>query len=246
MNELDMSAPAHELFPEAKNDNYNSYTDVNQGQVVDDPLGMGVTNKLDVASPAVSDKEFNFRALGNEVAKLKEEREYWKGQAEAYSKAPTLQPEPQVDAYEALDWQDSGDVKKAFDSLRNENLSLRHEVNDAIKSLSTKNDRPDWNAMVTQHVPELTSKNPIFAEMIKNASNPYEAAYLLAELKAGTNQQPQPQQMSRDAQRAIANSQKPQSLASVGGHGSLSQADHYANMSDEDFMKVAARNLAGI
>ncbi len=102
--------------------------------------------------------------------------------------------------------------------------------------------------MVTKHVPELTSKNPIFAEMIQKASNPYEAAYLLAELNARANQ-PGAEQLppiNGNAQRAIANAQKPQTLASVGGGGTLSSADYYASMSDEDFMKVAARNLANI
>lgn len=245
MDELDMSAPASELFPEAKSsNNYNSYSDVQQDYDVGNPLDMGVTQQQDVASPAIDNKEYNFKALGNEVAKLKEEREYWKGQAEAFKTTPNLQQQKQVDPYENLDWQDSTDVKKAFDAIRSENQSLRNEVQDAFKAVNTRSSRPDWSNMVTQHVPELTSKNPIFAEMINNASNPYEAAYLLAELKAGSAQREQP--LSNDARRAIANSQKPQSLASVGGHGSLSQADQYAAMSDEDFMKVASRNMAGI
>lgn len=99
--------------------------------------------------------------------------------------------------------------------------------------------------MVTQHVPELTNKNPIFAEMIQRASNPYEAAYLLAQLNAKSSQHI-PAQNSGNATRAIANAQKPQTIASVGGQGQLSQADYYANMSDEDFHKVASRNMANI
>lgn len=239
-----MSAPGSELFPEAKQSNYNSYSDVDMGHAVGDPLDMGVTYQQDVASPAQDNKEFNFKALGNEVAKLKEEREYWKGQAEAFKTGPSLQPEKTTDPYENLDWQDSTDVKRAFDAIRNENQSLRHEMKDAFTALNTKSSRPDWSNMVTQHVPELTSKNPIFAEMINNASNPYEAAYLLAELNSRSAPRQQP--MSEDARRAIANSQKPQSLASVGGHGSLSQADQYASMSDEDFMKIAGRNMGSI
>jgi len=104
--------------------------------------------------------------------------------------------------------------------------------------------------MVTQHVPQLTSKNPIFAEMIQKASNPYEAAYLLAELNARAQPGPdnisQQQYVNGNAQRAIANAQKPQSIASIGGRGSLSSADYYASMSDEDFHKVASKNLANI
>lgn len=246
MNELDMSAPSSELFADADNNKYNSYTDVNLDHVVDDPINSGV-NQPDAAGQEMSSKEFNFGALREEVSKMKQEREYWKGQAEALSKNITQHPEPTQDPYSELDWNDGSDVRKAFDSLKHENESLRHEMKDAISALSTKNKRSDWDTMVSTHVPELTSKNPIFAEMIQNASNPYEAAYLLAELNArSAQQQPQHFQPNVNAQRAITNAQKPQTLASIGGGGTLSSADYYANMSDADFQKIAARNLANI
>lgn len=249
MNELDMSKPGAELFPESTPMQYNSYQDVNVGQIVDDPLNTGV-NQPDVAGQVqLSDKEMNFRALREEAAKLKEEASYWKGQAEAYSTIPTRQPEPaqstQQDALAALDWEDSRDVRKAFDSLKGQNESLRHELKDAIKAIETKTQHQDWNNMVTQHVPQLTSQNKLFAEMIQNVSNPYEAAYLLAQLNAKAAQ-PAPQPDYGNGQRAMTNAQKPQTLASVGGQGQLSAADYYASMNDEDFMKIAARNLANI
>lgn len=252
MNELDMSRPGTELFPESVPMQHNSYTDVNVGHAVDDPLNTGAQTTFDDAGQGqLSEQQHNFRALREEVAKMKEEREYWKGQAEAYSRQPARQPESaqvtQQDAYAALDWDDSRDVRKAFDAIRQENQTLRHEIKDALTAIETKTTRQDWNNMVTQHVPQLTSKNPIFAEMIQKVSNPYEAAYLLAELNAQATQPAQntvPQQ--GNGQRAIANAHKPQTLASVGGQGQLSAADYYASMSDEDFMKIAARNLANI
>ena len=196
------------------------------GHVVDDPLNTGVKSPFDDAGQGqLSDKEMNFRALREETAKLKQESEYWRGQAEAYSKAPLRQPEPettQEDALSALDWDSGRDVQKAFEAIRQENQLLRQEMKDSMAAIATKSQHQDWNNMVTQHVPQLTSKNPIFAEMIQKASNPYEAAYLLAELNArasqtGAQQPPPSQQMNGNAQRAIANAQKPQTLASVGG-----------------------------
>lgn len=252
MDELDMSRPGAELFPESVPVQYNSYTDVNAGHVVDDPLNTGV-NEPDVAGHGqLSEQQMNFRALRDEVAKMKEEREYWKGQVEVYSKIPTRQPElvqeSQQDAFTALDWDDSRDVQKAFNAVRQENVKLREEIKDALTAIETKSQRQDWNKMVTQHVPKLTSTNPIFAEMIQKVSNPYEAAYLLAELNARATQT-EPNnipQNNGNGQRALANAHKPQTLASVGGHGQLSSADYYASMSDEDFMKIAGRNLANI
>lgn len=251
MNELDMSRPGSELFPEAQvAQPYNSYQDVNTDHVVGDPLNTGVTHP-DVAGQELSQKEMNFGALRDEIAKMKSEREYWRGQAEAYSRAPTRQPEPAEDrqpALEALDWDDSRDVRKAWESLQQDNQRLREEMRDSLAAVQAKGQHQDWNTMVTQHVPQLTSKNPIFAEMIQKASNPYEAAYLLAELNARASQPDAalPPPTNGNAQRAIANAQKPQTLASVGGGGQLSSADYYASMSDEDFMKIAARNLANI
>lgn len=250
MDELDMSRPGAELFPESAQQQYNSYQDVSVGHVVDDPLNTGANQPDAAGQVQLSEQQQNFRALRDEIAKMKEEREYWKGQAEAYSKQPSRQPEPasQQDAYAALDWDDSRDVRKAFESIRQENSSLRSEIKDALTAIETKSQRHDWNNMVTQHVPQLTSKNPIFAEMIQNSSNPYEAAYLLAELNAKASQPGQQNipQSNGHGPRALANAHKPQTLASVGGQGQLSAADYYASMSDEDFMKIAARNLANI
>jgi hypothetical protein len=248
-----MSRPGSELFPDVAQvaPKYNSYSDVNVGHAVGDPLDMGVKQNFEVAGQGqMSQKEMNFEALRGEVSKMKEEREYWKGQAEAYSKAPTPAPQRQDDPmskWDESDWGDSGNVKQAFETMRNENQRLREEFRDQLSAVQTKSQHSDWNNLVTQHVPQLTSKNPIFAEMIKNSSNPYEAAYLLAELNSksqpGATQQPS---YNENAQRAIANAQKPQTINSVGGNGTLSSADYYASMSDEDFMKIAGKNLANI
>lgn len=252
MEDIDLSRPGTELFPENDIQQYSNYTDVNDDHVVDDPLETGAY-KQDVAGQEnLSEQQLNFRALREEVAKMKQEKEYWKGQAEAFSKMSSRVDEKvhssQQDAFSALDWDDSQDVKKAFDVMRQENSKLRQEINDVLIAIDTKSKRQDWNQLVTQHVPQLTSTNPIFAEMIQNASNPYEAAYALAQLNARASQ-PQAQsfqQSNINGQRAVQNAQKPQTLASVGGHGQLSAADYYATMSDEDFMKLAARNLANI
>jgi hypothetical protein len=252
MNELDMSRPGSELFPDNAAPQYNSYMDTPMG----DPLDMGAKTQPDAASQehvpevAESAQQQNFKALREEISKMQGERDYWRGQADAYAKIPTRQPEsapvPQVDALSALDLEDSRDVKKAFDAIRQENIHLREEIKDALTAIETKAQRQDWNSMVTKHVPELTSKNPIFAEMIQKASNPYEAAYLLAELNAKASTAAPVPQSHVNGDRAIANAQKPQTLASVGGQGQLSAADYYASMSDEDFMKIAGRNLANV
>jgi len=251
MNELDMSKPGSELFQEPSS-TYSSYTDApSQGHVVDDPLNTGVNQNFDAADQGqLSDQQKNFRALREEVSKALEEKQYWKGQAEAYAAIPR-QPEQtqssQQDAFSALDLEDSRDVKKAFDAIRQENVTLRQEIKHTLSAIETKTQRKDWNELVTQHVPKLTNENPIFAEMIQKSSNPYEAAYALSQLNAKASHiVPDNFPQQGMGQRAINNASKPQTLASVGGQGQLSAADYYANMSDKDFHEIAARNLANI
>jgi hypothetical protein len=238
-NDFDMSASGSEFFPEATQQQYNSYQDVQQDQLVHDPLDTGV-QQAEAAAPQMSDKEMNFRALRDEVAKFKEERDYLRGQLEAYSRTQKPEPAEPYNPFKDVsddDWVSASRVKDAFNQLRS-------EFSDKLAAVETKSQHSDWNNMVTQHIPDLTSRNPIFAEMIQKASNPYEAAYQLAALNArgATPQAPQQQY----GQRAIQNAQKPTSLSSIGGVGKMSQADYYAQMSDEDFIKVAARNLANI
>lgn len=244
MNEdIDMSKSGFELFPESHEQPQGVFEPVAEAQ----PYYSGV-REPDVAGQQLSDKEINFRAMRDEIANMKSEREYWKGQAEAFKSTPQrFEPEvPKEDPFKHLD----EDVRGAFDALRQENNKLKAEFSDQMAALHAKAQRPDWDNVVTQNVPQLTSKNPIFAEMIRNTSNPYEAAYLLAELNAkaqsGAPIQQQQAAFNPNAQRAIANAQKPQSLASVGGSATLSNADYYASMSDKDFMEMAAKNMAGI
>lgn len=253
MNDLDMSRPGTELFPEVAQvaQPFNSPQADVQDPFVQDQFA-GVKSTFDDAGQGqLSDKEMNFRALREEAAKLKEQSEYWRGQAEALSRQPSA-PEParQEDPFSTLDLSSSEDVSKAFQLFRQENQALRSELKDSLAAVQTKAQHQDWNSMVTQHVPQLTSKNPIFAEMINKSSNPYEAAYLLAELNArsAVQQSPPQQQMmpSGNAQRAMMNAQKPQTLNSIGGNGTLSNADYYATMSDADFMKLAGRNMESI
>lgn len=241
MEDLDMSRPGIELFPEVMGD-HNSNAGYSEAHEA------GVAQNTGVAEPDVagqgqlSQQEINWSAAREELSRMKEESMYWKGQAEALSRqaTPVVNEPPKEDPFKNIH---DDDVRSALHQMRS-------EFQDKLSAVETKAQRPDWNNLVKEHVPQLTSKNPIFAEMIQNASNPYEAAYLLAELAKGQpGAQPpvasQPM-VSTNAQRALANAQKPQSVSTIGGQGTLSQADMYANMSDEDFMRVAARNMASI
>lgn len=230
MEDIDLSRSGTELFSEDQG--------VNQEQVA----GALDTGVEEVAAQP-SDKELNFRAVREELSKLKEEREYWKGQAEAYKSPQRQEPvREQASPFKDLpddEWVNGQQVKHAYQNLR-------QEFQDKFAAIETKAQHSDWNSLVTQNVPQLTNKNPLFAEMIQNASNPYEAAYLLAELNARGRQESAPTQPSPDAQRAIHNASKPRTLESVGGSPTLSKADYYATMSDKDFETLATKNLANI
>lgn len=246
-NDLDLSATSLDLFPELARPSEQHNAGVTYGSAAEDNY-QAVQQEVADLQP-VSSQELNFKALRDEVAKAIQEREYWKGRAE--SAQPTqrqeqpTKPDPLNDI-DIDDWAKGKAVKEAVMDLREENRRLRAEMADNMAALNARSQYSDWKEMVTQHVPELTNKNPIFAEMIDRASNPYEAAYLLAQLNAGKQQVQQKPQIHPDAQRAMQNSQKPRSPSTLGGKSTLSQADMYASMSDEDFMKMAYQNMAGI
>lgn len=186
----------------------------------------------EVATP--NDKEINFKAIREELAKAKEEREYWRGQATR--EQPQQRQEDPFNELSEDEWVYGRDVRKVAHALKQENQALRREVQDAITAMQARAEHPDWNDVVTRNIPELTKENPLYAEMIRGASNPYEAAYLLAKLK-GTET---PNKGYGD--RIEANARKP--IPPHGGTSKLSQTDYYAQMSDEDFMKVVAKNMA--
>jgi hypothetical protein len=244
-NDLDLSATTTELFPELATPSQQ-----HQGVRLDSVAENQTQAVRDFADPQpVTSQELNFKALRDEVSKAIQEREYWRGKAEQTQLAKPQEP-PKHDPLSDIDsddWAKGKAVKEAVMDLREENRKLRAEMADQLAAMNTRSQFSDWKEMVTKHVPELTSTNPIFAEMIDRSSNPYEAAYLLARLNAG-NQQPPPQQqqMNPNAQRALANAQKPGSPSTVGGQATLSAADYYASMSDDDFMKMAMKNMAGI
>ena len=63
-------------------------------------------------------------------------------------------------------------------------------------------------------------------------------------------QQAQEHQMAatrnENAQRIVENAKKPGTLSQAGGQGALSKADYFASMSDQEFMRMASKNLEGI
>lgn len=243
-NDLDLSATSAELFPELArpSEQHNAGVELSSAAESSQAVSQDVAD----LQPSVSQQELNFKALREEVSKAIQEREYWKGRAESQ---PVKEEQPRHDPLNDIDpedWAKGKAVKDAFLDMREENRRLKAEIADQLAALNIRSQHSDWKEMVTQHVPELTNKNPIFAEMIDRSSNPYEAAYLLAQLNAGRQQASAKPAIHPDAQRALQNAAKPRSPASVGGHATLSQADMYASMSDEDFMKMAYQNMAGI
>jgi len=153
MEDIDMSRPTAELFPEVTAQDsapqYNSYqSDDNyytSDQAVVDPLNTGAYRQADVAGQPTEQQQ-NFRALREEIAKMQAEREYWKGQADAFARQPKQAEPAQKDPYQDLDWQEPTDLKRAFDSIRQENQSLRSEIKDALKAVETKSQHTDWGS----------------------------------------------------------------------------------------------------
>lgn len=254
--DIDMSRPGYELFPETAQP-YQAQGVTDQVAGVQTNSYAGVEGVAAGQQHVESDKELNFRALREEIAKAQAEREYWKGMAEGRSRQPEVaepskpkhDPLAPIKSFEEHDWELGKNVKTAFEIQQQQLQDLRSEIADRLAAIDAKTRFADWKDSVTQHVPQLTKENSLYSEMIERCSNPYEAAYLLSQLRAkgeaaaSQGQPPMQHAAPHYGDRAVHNAMKPGNVATVGGRGTLSQAEMYASMSDKDFMALAARHM---
>ena len=101
---------------------------------------------------------------------------------------------------------------------------------------------PDYYEVINANLALAVKDKPHLSEAIENSSNKALLAYEIAKT-AQTISSPQ---ASNKAKKIVENAKKPGSLSQVGGNSGISSADYYANMSDEEFDKIASKNLGDI
>lgn len=146
--------------------------------------------------------------------------------------------EPQKDEMDSLSDDDVltvGEAKKFLSKM-----NQQHQM--SIQELKMTQLHPDYQDVVTKYLPEVLNKNPGLRKTL-TSSQDYELAYYLAKNSEGYKSSIKKEKKHADAERIVQNSQNVGSLASVGSTSPMNQARRYKDMSDDDFQKMANRNM---
>lgn len=149
---------------------------------------------------------------------------------------------PPKDEFASLSDNDVLTVGEAKKFIQN----FQREQHMAVEELKISQQHPDYNEVVRKYLPTVLQNDPEIKEMIMNAPNPYKAAYFIAKRSDAYLQDQRTSQRSPEAQKVAQNMQRAGNLSAVGSTSTASQmGNNYKTMSDDDFMKMARKNLGG-
>lgn len=236
------------------NDDHN----VGSLEMIDTQSGDGSADASDpIEIP--SDKEMNFRALREELASIKAEKERLAREFEdiKYNQRVQRQPEPPR--------------KRAIDEISNDDLvtgaqfkqimqEREAEYQTMLGELQAKAKYSDYDEVTAKYGVPLIEQEPDLAQGFLAAQNKANYLYKVgkqaqeaSEYRRLMQEQQQTQvvketpQPSVRAQKMVENSRKPGTLSnSVGGSAQMSQADFIASMSDSEFYAYVQKNLAEV
>ena len=205
----------------------------------------------EAAQPDVNPQAEHFRALRDEVDRIKAERESEKREHQLQldmlranidrqaRPAPTPPQEKQF-----LDGMKEDDIPNVGE-LRKEWAQKEAAYQSRLEELQVAQQYPDYAEVLQNFVAPLIRQKPHLGEGIRNSQNSALMAYELGKMAQQAQARPV-ETRSENAQRIVENAKKPGTLSQAGGQGALSKADYYATMSDQEFMRFAGRNLEGI
>lgn len=193
-----------------------------------------------------SSQELNFRALREEVEKIKQEKEELRRNLDSI-RANQQQQEPRQPERQMFEGMDDSDIPNVKD-IRAAWQEREAEYVERIQELQVAQSHPDYNEVMEKYTTPLLKEKPHLVEGLMGSSNKAMFAYELGKMAQGMRQEPPPQPdiQSKNAQKIVENARKPGTLSGAGGQGALSKADYYASMSDTEFMALAGRHLDSI
>jgi hypothetical protein len=197
---------------------------------------------------AESDKDYNFRALREELAQIKEDRDRLRGDFEDLRRNQ-VQRQPEPPRKRAIDEINSDDLVTGA-QLKQAMAEREAEYQLQLGELRVKAQYSDYDEVTSKYGVPLIEKEPDLAQGFLASNNKAAYLYKIGKLAMSADRpapepvyQPPPQP-NRDAQRIVDNMKKPGTLSnSVGGSGQLSKLDYIAGMSDADFHALMTKNL---
>jgi hypothetical protein len=215
------------------------------------------TPKENIEAPeALSAQPDNFKALREEVDRIKAERETEKREHQLQLDMLRANLNQQTQANQQpfqerkfMDGMNDEDVPNVGE-IRREWAQKEAVYQERLEELMTIQRNPDYAEVLEKYVVPLVRNKPHLAEGIQGARNKSLFAYELGKMAQQAHQHQEQRQIepvtNSNAQRIVDNSRKPGTLSQAGGTGALSKADYYASMSDAEFMRMANQNLDGI
>jgi len=237
----------------------NSYAQEHQDYPVQTELLDQLKKEVEQVSPEpISNPQAeNFRALREEVDRIKVEREAEKRDhqlqldmlranlnQQQYQKQN--QPEPSKKMFEGMKDDDVPNVAELRAEMNREWAQKESIYQAKLEELQVQQLHPDYAEVIEKFALPLVKQKPYLAEGLQGASNKAMYAYELGKMAQQIQGQQVVTQKSENAQRIVENARKPGTLSQGGGQAALSKADYFASMSDAEFMKMASRNLEGI
>ncbi len=198
---------------------------------------------------AESDKDYNFRAMREEMAQMKEDRDRLRGDLEDLRRNQ-VQRQPEPPRKRAIDDINSDDLVTGA-QLKQAMAEREAEYQLQLGELRVKAQYSDYDEVTSKYGVPLIEKEPDLAQGFLASNNKAAYLYKLGKMAMLADRpvpepvmQAPPQQPSQVAQRIVENSRKPGTLSnSVGGSGNLSKADYYATMSEAEFQTFMNKNL---
>ena len=225
--------------------------DVPEAPPVEQPIEQTQQDSPPAPIPQELPQERNFKALASEVERLKTERENDRREylLQMDMMRANLAPKPEAQPDKMFQGMEDSDIPNVRE-IRKEWDRRETDYQQRIEELQVAQKYPDYAEVVEKFALPLVKEKPHLAEGIQGARNKALFAYELGKMAQQMKQQQVQTQPatppSVTAQKIVENSRKPVSLAAAGGQGVLSKADYFANMSDEQFMKFASKNLGEI
>lgn len=211
------------------------------------------------AEPEVNPQAENFRALREEVDRIKHDRDAERRdhqlqidmlRANLNNQQPQKQQPPAVKPFDGMEDSDVpnvAEIRREWQNLQHERKQQEASYQARLEELQVQQMYPDYAEVIEKFALPLVKQKPHLAEGIQGATNKALMAYEIGKMAQQLQQKTQPPTSnSETAKRIIDNSKKPGTLSQAGGQAALSKADYFASMSDQEFMKFATKNLEGI
>lgn len=202
--------------------------------------------------PSSNPQSEHFRALREEVDRIKAEREAEKREHQlqlellrANMGPPPQQERQQPQERKFLDGMKEDDIPNVGE-LRREWDQKETMYQARLEELQFAQSHPDYAEVLDKYLAPLVKQKPHLARGIQASDHPSLMAYELGKMAQQMQERRESTVVNENAQRIVENAKKPGTLSQAGGQSALSQADYYASMTDREFMKFAGKNLEGI